>query len=188
LPPKGASCARNLSRRVTDEAAYNLTIEDHAGRRTVLNLDLQAGDATIGRLEDNAVQLDERNVSRRHARLGLSSGQVIVEDLDSYNGLWVNGERISGSHPLQPGDALRVGDFELSMRPARPAPDAPNVPDVPEPTQRLFVPGALQPLDDVTQPGVHPEPVAEPTSVVRLPLDKFSEVPPLPPSSAALIP
>jgi pSer/pThr/pTyr-binding forkhead associated (FHA) protein/tetratricopeptide (TPR) repeat protein len=98
---------------VAEQTDYKLVIEDDGGRRTVMSLAL--GEATVGRLNTNTVHLDERNVSRRHARLYRDNAQIIAEDLDSYNGLWVNGNRVSGKHVLQQGDALKVGDFSLSL-------------------------------------------------------------------------
>ena len=75
-----------------------LIIEDDEGKTTVVPL--IRDEITIGRKEGNTIRLTERNVSRRHARLMRAgeSGQpsVIVEDLDSNNGVRLNGDRIAG--------------------------------------------------------------------------------------------
>jgi pSer/pThr/pTyr-binding forkhead associated (FHA) protein len=99
---------------VQSATAFKLVIEDDDGSRSVVPCDL--GEVSIGRYEDNTIRLDERNVSRHHARLLKSSDGVFAEDLDSYNGVWVNGERIDGRRELLAGDIIRIGDFALELR------------------------------------------------------------------------
>ncbi len=94
--------------------AFKLVIEDDDGSRSVVPCDL--GEVSIGRYEDNTIRLDERNVSRHHARLLKSTDGIYAEDLDSYNGVWVNGERIEGRRELLAGDIIRIGDFALELR------------------------------------------------------------------------
>lgn len=57
--------------------------------------------------------LDDRNISRRHARLELVGGSLVVTDLDSANGTFVNGQRV-GRRPLAPADRLGIGRYELA--------------------------------------------------------------------------
>ncbi len=71
----------------------------------------------IGRDPACDVVIDAMEVSRRHARLRRdSSGQWILEDLGSTNGLYVNGKRTE-SCPIGPGDVLRIGPAYLSLGP-----------------------------------------------------------------------
>jgi len=72
-----------------------------------------AGELSIGREAGNAIWLDDALVSRRHARLVLRGDDLIVEDLDSANGVFRNGERVNGSAILRPGDALVIGATTL---------------------------------------------------------------------------
>jgi len=65
-----------------------LIIEDDEGRKTVVPLVRE--EITIGRQDGNTIRLTERNVSRRHARLVKENGNVVIEDLGSYNGVRVN--------------------------------------------------------------------------------------------------
>src|SRR5688572_9569300 len=58
----------------------------------------------------------ERNVSRRHARLLRNNGAVYIEDLDSYNGIRINGERISGRYEVKEGDLVEIGDYHLALQ------------------------------------------------------------------------
>jgi pSer/pThr/pTyr-binding forkhead associated (FHA) protein len=67
---------------------------------------------TIGRAPDNAVVVDNPAVSGHHARVFPESGAVILEDLNSTNGTFVNG-RHTTRHVLQSGDVVQVGKHQL---------------------------------------------------------------------------
>ena len=96
-----------------------LIIVDDEGRRTVVPFIRQ--EITIGRQEGNTIRLTERNVSRHHARLFRQNGAVVVEDLGSYNGIRLNGQRIDGTAELQGGDRIQIGDYELAIDDGRQA-------------------------------------------------------------------
>ena len=70
------------------------------------------GMTTIGRAEENDVVISDPLVSRYHARLTLDTGICTLTDLDSGNGSFVNGERITGEKWLRPGDVLRFSESE----------------------------------------------------------------------------
>src|SRR4051812_8676228 len=80
----------------------------------------------VGRDPSLPLHLDEdTQVSRRHARIAVQGGQVIVEDLGSTNGTYVNDQPISSPRALYPGDKVRIGLTVLELRtrqqgPARP--------------------------------------------------------------------
>ncbi|WP_245815017.1 FHA domain-containing protein [Cystobacter ferrugineus] len=82
---------------------------------------------TIGRQEGNTIRLTERNVSRRHARLRRQNGHVVVEDLGSYNGVRINGERIQGPAQVEDGDLIQIGDYDLAVQREVPQPVAPTI-------------------------------------------------------------
>ena len=67
---------------------------------------------TIGREEDNVVQLNDERVSRVHAKLQEDRGQVILTDLNSTNGSRVNGHPVQ-LRVLQPGDHVQIGRCTL---------------------------------------------------------------------------
>jgi pSer/pThr/pTyr-binding forkhead associated (FHA) protein len=92
---------------------WKLTIVDDEGTRTVLPL--SRGEYNVGRDPDNTVRLTERNISRKHLILRRNAEAWIVEDLNSYNGCFVNGLRVSGTHPLNDGDLLQLGDYRLEI-------------------------------------------------------------------------
>jgi predicted component of type VI protein secretion system len=59
---------------------------------------------------------DDTQVSRRHARISAQGGQVVVEDLGSTNGTYVNDQPISSPRSLNPGDKVRIGLTVLELR------------------------------------------------------------------------
>lgn len=81
----------------------------------------------IGRAAGNDLVIDDQDVSRQHARLTWDGRQVIVEDLGSSNGTFVNGARISGPTLLRPGDVLGLAQtvtFALAAEPPLGVPGA----------------------------------------------------------------
>ena len=99
---------------------WKLVIEDDEGKRTVVPL--SRDDYTIGRQEGNTIRLTERNVSRTHGRVRRNraangSGSVFVlEDLRSYNGVFVNGLRVAHAQDLQHGDLIQIGDYRIVLQ------------------------------------------------------------------------
>jgi len=68
-----------------------------------------ANDIVIGRDITCDITIPDRQVSRRHAQIKISDGgSVEVVDLDSKNGIYVNGERIVGTAVLNDGDAIKI--------------------------------------------------------------------------------
>jgi pSer/pThr/pTyr-binding forkhead associated (FHA) protein len=92
---------------------WKLTIADDEEHQTVVNLVREQ--YTIGRSEGNTVRLTERNVSRKHARLTRLDDCYKIEDLSSYNGLHVNGLRLSGRQDLAHGDLIQLGDYRIQV-------------------------------------------------------------------------
>jgi ABC transport system ATP-binding/permease protein len=92
---------------------WKLSIDDDQAQRSVVPL--SRTEYQIGRADDNQVRLTERNVSRHHARIRRSGRAWMLEDLGSYNGVFVNGTRIAGACELNAGDAIQLGDFLLQL-------------------------------------------------------------------------
>jgi len=90
-----------------------LVISDDEGKTTVVPLVRDV--LTLGRGEGNTIRLTERNVSRRHACIRRNGAGYAIEDLDSYNGVRVNGRLIDEVTPLSPGDRVGIGDYVLSL-------------------------------------------------------------------------
>jgi len=81
---------------------------------TGLTHELKVEKTTVGRLEDNAFQIAEPSVSSHHCELIQRGGDIVVKDLNSTNGTFVNGEKISEA-ALKPGQILRLGQVELRL-------------------------------------------------------------------------
>jgi hypothetical protein len=75
--------------------------------------DLYGDDVTIGRERGLDMQLAHPSVSRAHATMSWQSGGYTILDSGSHNGVYVNGRRIQESSPLQSGDVITLGRFEL---------------------------------------------------------------------------
>ena len=96
-----------------------LTSNDRAVDPPVVIRLATSAQRTVGRANRSDFVLDAALVSRVHCRLMTdASGDLSVEDLDSTNGTFVNDQRVSGRAVLAPGDRLRVGRVELSVRKA----------------------------------------------------------------------
>jgi pSer/pThr/pTyr-binding forkhead associated (FHA) protein len=76
--------------------------------------ELKVDKTTIGRVEDNTFSLPEPSVSSHHCEVLLRGEEVVVRDLNSTNGTYINGERITES-PLKPGQILRLGQIEMRL-------------------------------------------------------------------------
>ena len=79
---------------------------------------LTVAGVVVGRGDDSTIQIQDHSVSRRHARILPTANGFQVTDLHSTNGTFVNDQRVSGRAVLSPGDRLRVGRVELSVRKA----------------------------------------------------------------------
>jgi pSer/pThr/pTyr-binding forkhead associated (FHA) protein len=99
---------------------WKLVIEDDEGKRTVVPL--TRDDYTIGRQEGNTIRLTERNVSRSHGRVrrtrsnGSGKDAFVLEDLRSYNGVFVNGLRVAHTQELLHGDLVQIGDYRIVLQ------------------------------------------------------------------------
>lgn len=81
---------------------------------------LSQAPATIGRLPDNTVQIDNLAVSGHHARITWDKDHYEIEDLGSLNGTYVNNERI-GKAKLRHCDLVRIGKHEIEYKNDGPA-------------------------------------------------------------------
>lgn len=79
-----------------------------------LSHELKVERTTIGRVEDNTFQIADPSVSSHHCEILLKGSDVVVKDLNSTNGSFINGERISEA-TLKPGQTLRLGQVDLKL-------------------------------------------------------------------------
>ena len=74
----------------------------------------QAELVTIGRAPQNTIVLQDNDVSANHCRLYKSGGRVVIEDLNSTNGTFVNGHRIMREY-IRPNDLVMLGRSRLNL-------------------------------------------------------------------------
>jgi pSer/pThr/pTyr-binding forkhead associated (FHA) protein len=82
--------------------------------------DLKTEKTTVGRVEDNTFQIAEPSVSSHHCEVLLHGNDVVIKDLNSTNGTFINGEKISES-AIKPGQILRLGQVEMRLEIDTPA-------------------------------------------------------------------
>jgi hypothetical protein len=96
------------------------------------SFDLSGGEVTVGRVEDNKIQIEHASVSGHHAVLKLDALDYIIKDLDSTNGTRINGEKIA-QQKLRRNDILRLGNIELLYDSEHAPPGQP----MPNPSERV---------------------------------------------------
>ncbi|MDR3619746.1 MAG: FHA domain-containing protein [Paludisphaera borealis] len=105
----------------------NYTLQVVRGRTEATSLRLIEGVNSIGRHDDCLIRIRSSQVSRRHCELFENEGRLIIRDLGSSNGTFVNGARIGAQQVLSPGDVITVGGVALRID-ADAAPAAKNAP------------------------------------------------------------
>ena len=149
----------------SEAGLFKLIIEDDEGHTTIVPLVKE--EITIGRKEGNTIRLTERNVSRHHARLIKSNGTVFVEDLDSYNGVKVNGDKITARTNVREGDLIEIGDYHFALQwiddKGPPPPPPSDVPPIPKTETPPALPQVQEPAPTQTD---------GPTAVMKLPLEE----------------
>ena len=76
--------------------------------------DLKVEKTTVGRVSDNAFEIPEASVSSHHAEIILRGNDIVIRDLGSTNGTFINGEKITEA-VLLPGQTLKFGTVELRL-------------------------------------------------------------------------
>ena len=91
-----------------DDVAPRLVVESVPGLQRGMTYDVSSG-ATLGR-GDVEIQLEDPFASSRHAHLVRQGAMLVIEDLGSTNGTYLNDELLRGPRPLHAGDRVRIGD------------------------------------------------------------------------------
>jgi DNA-binding CsgD family transcriptional regulator len=81
---------------------------------------LESGAWIIGRSKECDLVVDDRTVSRRHAKVVVANGRARITDLGSRNGTWLEGKRIRKSAAMVAGQAVRLGDIIFAVLPWNP--------------------------------------------------------------------
>jgi hypothetical protein len=90
-------------------------LEIQSGRHKGRNIRLTDPETIIGRADDAKIRISSDDVSRHHCLLIARENDVLVRDLESQNGTFVNGRPIDGDVILQPGGTLSVGPMVLRL-------------------------------------------------------------------------
>ncbi len=89
-------------------AQYQLVM--HSGPTPGKTFPLEGDVLTIGRDASNQIPINDAEISRKHSQLVLQGGKYVLTDLGSTNGTFVNGQRVTGQHVLQPGEVISLGE------------------------------------------------------------------------------
>lgn len=93
-------------------------------------IDLTGPDVLLGRQSDADVRMPQPDVSRQHCRFQFTDDGWQVVDLNSMNGVYVNGERVRGATAIHPGDVVRICGVEFGVELPVEAAEAANLPDM----------------------------------------------------------
>jgi hypothetical protein len=111
--------------------------------------ELKVDRTTIGRSDDNAFPIADPSVSSHHCEVLLRGQEVIVRDLNSTNGTYIDRVETKES-VIKPGQILRLGQVELRLEP-----DAPATPAKKHLDRTMVIPGGVSrsQLDPANRPG-----------------------------------
>jgi hypothetical protein len=94
--------------------APRFVVERAPGHEPGMIYDL-GGDVVFGRGDTAEIRLSDPFASSRHARVYEQGRILVIEDLGSTNGTYLNEELLDGPRPLHPGDRVRIGDSEFAF-------------------------------------------------------------------------
>ena len=86
------------------------------GANELYRVKLRSAGHVVGRSPDADISIDDPYASEFHARVGLSDGKVVVHDLGSTNGTYVNGRRVTSPTTVSRGDTVQIGKTTLEVR------------------------------------------------------------------------
>ena len=81
--------------------------------------DLHDGENLVGRERGASVRIDSGSISRHHARITVSPSGVTLEDLDSKNGTYIDGVKLTGAASIHEGQTIVLGDASILFRRSR---------------------------------------------------------------------
>jgi len=109
---------RSTDSKSGSESQRTIRLYSANGQTFSIGLASAGAPAYIGRAAGSAVRIDDPSVSRMHASIAVrATGEVVLSDLGSANGTWVNGSVVNSSeaHRLEDGDVVSVGDVKLKV-------------------------------------------------------------------------
>jgi pSer/pThr/pTyr-binding forkhead associated (FHA) protein len=152
------------------------------------------GELAVGRSAESDLVVSEGQPSRRHAIISVQDDGVYVEDLESTNGTFVNGDKVAGKTLLAAGDevAFDINKFKFEVQSAAPAGDATVLREVVDPNRTVLrsMPTLDPPAEEAAPATPEPEQAAEVASPPEPAPPPEPEQPPepAPPPTPALAP
>jgi pSer/pThr/pTyr-binding forkhead associated (FHA) protein len=144
-------------------AQYQLVM--HSGPTPGKIFPMEGDVITIGREAGNGIVINDAEVSRKHTQFVFQGGKYIVTDLGSTNGTFVNGQRLTGQHILQPGEIISLGEqINLLFESIIPV----------DPNATMMSPGRQPAMPKAVPPAPRPQPVPPP---VAQPVNYAGQVP-----------
>jgi hypothetical protein len=110
----GLHSASTLGSADVGNRAPKLVVERAPGHDPGMIYDL-IGDIVLGRGERAEIRLEDPFASSQHTRVYKQGNIVVIEDLGSTNGTYLNEELLETPRPLHPGDRVRIGDSEFTF-------------------------------------------------------------------------
>jgi predicted component of type VI protein secretion system len=157
------------------------------GRSATEAIRLGDGVTTVGRHDDCRLRIKSSQVSRRHCELFGKKGLLLVKDLGSSNGTFVNGKRIQEQRVLEPGDELTIGQVMLRVAKVGAPPPPPRTKPAAKKPGDTDIMGALSPVGDDGEFEIKLNGAAEPAIEMEVP-DKELAAPGAPQAKKAPIP
>jgi pSer/pThr/pTyr-binding forkhead associated (FHA) protein len=116
IPPDATGLHSASSAGVANltERTPRLVVERAPGHDSGMIYDLDE-DAVLGRGDHAEIRLEDPFASSRHARIYRQGNILVLEDLRSTNGTYLNEELLETPRPLHPGDRVRIGDSEFTF-------------------------------------------------------------------------
>lgn len=118
---------------------YTITVSEKGGQQSTF--EFNKSEVTIGRMKGNDIVLPKGNVSKRHSRIFAQDGGFKIIDLESTNGTYVNGRKITGEQQITENDKIYIGDFILQVESEAKAAAGPPIPPPGNPSPPLPGPG-----------------------------------------------
>ena len=82
--------------------------------------ELKVEKTTIGRVDDNTFPIPEASVSSHHCEILLRGNDIVLRDLSSTNGTFINGQQLTGEAVIKSGQIIRLGQVEMRLEQADP--------------------------------------------------------------------
>jgi len=110
----GVAAPAGKGGKATTDAVARIVIT--SGPKAGLELPLGSEPLTIGRSSESGLVIRDDYTSSHHARLVLWGNQWMIQDLDSTNGTWHDGERVASPVPVTVGAPIKVGATTFELR------------------------------------------------------------------------